>query len=86
MYTVPCGLVGHELGANATAAARKLGMLEEPFDLILAGGVFHSQSALLIDAILEPQQAVASQVRPAPLRTAPVARSVLLAMDTHGQK
>jgi N-acetylglucosamine kinase-like BadF-type ATPase len=77
---------GHELGANAAAVARRLGMLGEPFDLVLAGGVFRSQSTLLLDAILDPLRAVACQVRPVPLRTAPAAGSVLLAMDADGQE
>ncbi len=75
---------GGELGANAAAVARRLGLTAEPFDLVLAGGVFRSRSEILIDALLEPVRAVAPGVRPAVLRTAPVAGSALLAMDADG--
>lgn len=75
---------GGELGANALAIARRLGLLDEPFDLVLAGGVFRSQSPILLDAVLEPVRACAPEVQPVLLHTAPVAGSALLAMDADG--
>lgn len=76
--------VGHELGANAAAVASRLGMAAEPFDLVLAGGVFRSDSALLLDSLLASVRALAPQAQPVVLTTAPVAGSVLLAMDADG--
>ncbi len=76
--------VGRELGANAAAIARRLGMHEEAFDLVLAGGVFRSGSDLLLGAILASVRTVAPQAVPVRLRTAPVAGSALLAMDAAG--
>lgn len=75
---------GRELGANAAAIARHLGLACEAFDLVLAGGVFRSGSRLLVDALLEAVREVAPEVRPVALHTAPVAGSVLLAMDATG--
>lgn len=76
--------VGGELGANAAAIAHRLGLAAEPFELVLAGGVFRAESALLMEAMLAPLRAVAPGVEPMRLDTAPVAGSVLLAMDAAG--
>jgi N-acetylglucosamine kinase-like BadF-type ATPase len=75
---------GRELGANAVAIARRLGMLSEPFELVLAGGVFRSKSDLLIDTLVETVRASAPRAQLVVLHTAPVAGSVLLAMDADG--
>ncbi len=77
---------GHELGCNAAAIARRLDMLDEPFELVLAGGVFRSQSELFIGSIVGPVRAIAPRVEPVVLHTLPVAGSALLAMDADGRK
>lgn len=76
--------VGHEQGANAVAIARRLGLLDEPFELVLAGGVFRSGSKLMFDSLVNTVREAAPKVQPVVLRTAPVAGSTLLAMDADG--
>jgi N-acetylglucosamine kinase-like BadF-type ATPase len=76
--------VGRELGRNAVAVASRLGLVDEPFDLVMVGGIFRSGSALLVEALLEPVRAGAPLVRPVDLRVPPVVGSALLAMDADG--
>ncbi len=76
--------VGRELGKNAVAVAGRLGLLDEAFDLVMAGGVILSGIEFLLRAILEPVQARASLVQPVCLQIAPVIGSVLLAMEAAG--
>lgn len=78
--------VGRELGKNAAAIAHRLGVVDEAFDLVMAGGVFRSSSKLLCHALLEPVQAIAPAVRPVKLRAAPAMGSVLLAMQAGGEQ
>lgn len=78
--------VGRDQGANAAAVARRLGMLEEPFDLVLAGGVFRSGYAPLVDAIVEVMHEQGAKPIPLVLDTAPVVGGVLLAMEADGVK
>ena len=73
--------VGQELGKNALAVARRLGLVDEPFDLVMVGGVFRSGSKVLVEALLEPVRAGAPLVRSVGLRAAPVVGSALLAME-----
>jgi N-acetylglucosamine kinase-like BadF-type ATPase len=75
---------GAEMGDNAVAVARQLALAAEEFDLVMAGGVFNSRSALLIDALVAPVRAYAPQVRPVVLDAPPAIGSVLLAMDAAG--
>lgn len=42
---------GRYLGQMVCAAARRLDMLAEPFDVVMAGGVFKGESPVLIDAM-----------------------------------
>lgn len=72
---------GEDLGLTTTAVARKLNLAAEPFDLVLAGGIFRSRSTLLVDALAAPVRAYAPQARVGVLDTPPVAGSVLLAFD-----
>ncbi len=55
---------GGELGANAAAVARPQDLASGPFELVLAGGVFRAESALLLEALLAPVRAVAAQAEP----------------------
>ncbi|MDI7277688.1 MAG: BadF/BadG/BcrA/BcrD ATPase family protein [Anaerolineae bacterium] len=75
---------GSELGANAAAVARKLDLVGEAFDLVLAGGVFRSRSELLIGSLEAEVRAAAPHAETVLLDTLPVVGSVLLAMDAAG--
>lgn len=76
---------GRELGQNAVAVARRLGLLAEPFDLVMAGGVFRASCPLFREALIETVRACAPLVRAAPLQAAPAIGGVLLAMDACGE-
>jgi N-acetylglucosamine kinase-like BadF-type ATPase len=76
---------GQELGRNAVAIACRLKMLDEPFDMVLAGGTFRDPYPLFRDALIDIVRASAPQVQPAPLRCAPAIGGALLAMDAAGE-
>jgi N-acetylglucosamine kinase-like BadF-type ATPase len=76
---------GQELGRNAVAIARRLGMLDEPFDLVLAGGTFRDPCPLFRDALIDLVRQSAPQVRPSPLLSTPAIGGALLAMDSAGE-
>ena len=76
---------GQELGRNAVAIARKLRLLDQPFDLVLAGGTFRDPCTLLRDALIELVRASAPHVHPTPLLSAPAIGGALLAMDAAGE-
>ena len=75
---------GRELGGGAVVVIRRLGMEDEEFDLVLAGGLFRSASPLLLDTLRRTVQAVAPGARPVRLDVPPVVGGVLLAMDAVG--
>ena len=75
---------GRELGGGAVVVIRRLGMEDEGFDLVLAGGLFRSASPLLLDTLRGTVQAVAPGARPVRLDVPPVVGGVLLAMDAVG--
>ena len=68
---------GGELGASAAAVARRLEMEDEPYELVLAGGLFRGRSELLEEEISHCVPA-AHLVR---LRSEPVVGAVLMALD-----
>ena len=72
---------GRTIGANVVAVARRLGMLDEPFDLVTAGGVFSSRSPVLNDSLLSTVRAHAAGVRMVHWEARPVVGAVLLAID-----
>jgi N-acetylglucosamine kinase-like BadF-type ATPase len=76
---------GQELGRNVVAIARRLEMLDEPFDMVLAGGTFRNPCTLFRDALAELVRASAPYARPAPLLVAPAIGAALLAMDAAGE-
>jgi N-acetylglucosamine kinase-like BadF-type ATPase len=76
---------GQELGHNVVAVARRLELLDEPFDMVLAGGMFRDPCTLFRDALVELVRANAQHVRPAPLLAAPAIGGALLAMDAAGE-
>jgi len=75
---------GRELGGGAVVVIRRLGMEDEEFDLVLAGGLFRSASPLLLDTLRGTVQAVAPGARLVRLDVPPVVGGVLLAMDAVG--
>ena len=71
---------GGELGRSAALVARHLEMDSEPFELVLAGGLFRSRSRLLRDSIL----AAVPSAELRELRAAPVVGAVLMAVELAG--
>jgi N-acetylglucosamine kinase-like BadF-type ATPase len=72
---------GERMGDYALAAARKVGLGSEAFDLVLAGGVFGHPSPLLPDHVtarVRRDRPLALPLRPA---LEPAAGAVLLALD-----
>ena len=72
---------GRTLGDYVIVAARKVGLLETPFTLVLTGGVLRHPSPLLRDSLIGRVQDVIPDVRPISSRFEPVAGAVLLALD-----
>jgi N-acetylglucosamine kinase-like BadF-type ATPase len=72
---------GCELGQSAVLSARQLGMTGERFDVVLAGGLFRGESALLLDTLAACVHAEAPHARLVVLDTAPVAGAALMALD-----
>lgn len=75
---------GQELGRNVAAIARRLDMLDEPFDLVLAGGTFGNPCTLFRDALIDLVRETAPHVHPSPLLSAPAVGGALLAMEAAG--
>lgn len=75
---------GRELGTGAVIVIRRLGMENETFDLVLAGGLFRSAIPLLLETLRKTVQAVAPGTRLVRLGAPPVVGGVLLAMDSVG--
>jgi N-acetylglucosamine kinase-like BadF-type ATPase len=71
---------GAELGAAAATVARNLDMLDEPFELVLAGGLFHGASDPLEKAISR-QVPTALLTR---LEAPPVTGALLTALENLG--
>jgi N-acetylglucosamine kinase-like BadF-type ATPase len=72
---------GRSLGGTAAHVVRRLGMQDEPFELVLAGGMFRADTRHLVDGLEAVVRPVAPQVRLQPLRDPPVVGAVLLAID-----
>ena len=76
------GEAGRSLGATAAHVVRRLGMEDDQFDLVLAGGMFRADTRYLVDGLDAVVRPVAPQVRLQPLGEPPVVGAVLLAIDT----
>jgi N-acetylglucosamine kinase-like BadF-type ATPase len=72
---------GRALGEYAVVAARKVGLLEEPFMLVLTGGVLRHPSLLLRDSLVARVHESAPMAWPIQSRFEPAAGAVLLALD-----
>ena len=72
---------GKALGDYAIAAARRVGLLEIPFTLVLTGGVLRHSSPLLRDSLVARVRDVCPGVRAIQSRFEPAAGAVLLGLD-----
>jgi N-acetylglucosamine kinase-like BadF-type ATPase len=72
---------GKALGDYAVVAARKVGLLEAPFTLVLTGGVLRHPSPLFREALVTRVQEAAPRAGPIQSRFEPAAGAVLLALD-----
>jgi N-acetylglucosamine kinase-like BadF-type ATPase len=75
---------GEQMGQNAAAVARRLELADEPFALVLAGGVFRSGSPALLAALETPVRAYAPRSHTVLLDVPPAIGSALLALDAAG--
>jgi N-acetylglucosamine kinase-like BadF-type ATPase len=72
---------GRSLGETAAHVVRRLGMEVDPFDLVLAGGMFRADTRYLVDGLEAVVRPVAPDVRLQPLVDPPVVGAVLMAID-----
>jgi N-acetylglucosamine kinase-like BadF-type ATPase len=77
---------GRELGANAALVARRLGMEDTPFELVVAGGLFQADTQLLVDPLFDAVRDVARRARVVRLSTPPVVGAVALALERAGHE
>jgi N-acetylglucosamine kinase-like BadF-type ATPase len=75
---------GAALGREALAAARRVGIGDEPFGLALMGGVIRHPGRALSDAITDAVRAGAPRVRVVTPGLEPAAGALLLAFDVAG--
>ncbi len=76
--------MGNDLGDYALAAARQVGILQEPFDLVLGGSVFKHTEWLLADALIDRVRKVAPDCVVVRSTLDPVVGALLLAYDETG--
>jgi len=72
---------GRTIADNALSVAQELGMRDSGFVLVVAGGVFSSQSAILKQSLADRVRSQGSKVELRSLHAPPVMGAVLLAMD-----
>jgi N-acetylglucosamine kinase-like BadF-type ATPase len=75
---------GRELGENAIAIIRRLGLDSAAFDLVLSGGMFRSQYHVLLEELEKTVHHAAPFANPVLLSAPPVVGAVLLAFDAVG--
>jgi N-acetylglucosamine kinase-like BadF-type ATPase len=80
---IVCDL-GNRLGDYAVVAARKVGILDTPFHLVLAGGVFRHPSRILKDCVVQRVHRDAPGAQPVESRFEPAVGAVLLALEAAG--
>ncbi len=73
-----------EVVALATVAARRLGLLDQAYAVVLGGGVLAARHPLLHDAVVSGIQAAAPQATIGIVADPPVAGAALLALDSFG--
>ena len=72
---------GWALGNYALVAARRVGIEETAFTLVLAGGVFRNSSTLLADAIIERVRTTSPAVQPTLCRFEPIIGVLFTALE-----
>lgn len=75
---------GRALGDYALVAARKVALANEPFYLVLAGGVMRHPSSLMRDALIERVREFAPHAQPIRSDFEPAVGAVMLALDAAG--
>ncbi len=75
---------GAALGDYALVAARRVGLEQTGFTLVMAGGVLRHPAPALRAALVERVRAVVPDVRPVMSRFEPVVGAVLLALEAAG--
>ncbi len=75
---------GAALGDYALVAARRVGLEQADFALVMAGGVLRHPTHVLKNALVERVRAAAPGVRPVLSRFEPVVGAVLLALEDAG--
>jgi N-acetylglucosamine kinase-like BadF-type ATPase len=73
-----------EVVALATVAARRLGLLDQAYAVVLGGGVLAARHPLLHDAVVSGIQTAAPQATIGIAADPPVAGAALLALDSFG--
>jgi N-acetylglucosamine kinase-like BadF-type ATPase len=73
---------GRSLGETTAHVVRRLRMEHDPFDLVLAGGMFRAETRYLVDGLESVVRPVAPQVRLQPLGDPPVVGAALMAIDS----
>jgi N-acetylglucosamine kinase-like BadF-type ATPase len=73
-----------EVVALALAAMRRLGVLDDPVDVVLGGGVLTAGHALLMDQIDQLLHEQAPRAQTTVVRTPPVVGAALLGLDRIG--
>jgi len=76
--------LGGRLGDYALAAARQVGIADQPFHLVLSGGVFRHPHRDLIDTMIERLHREAPAVEPIHSPFEPVIGAVFLALEAAG--
>ncbi len=76
--------IGEEMGLSAATVARRLGLLDEAFTLVLTGGVLRTLTSPLAVTTIERVRRDAPRCLPVLPRVMPVAGAALLALDTYG--
>lgn len=79
-----CTEVGTQHGRDVVGLARRLAMVDERFDLVLAGGVHLAAQTHLRAAFVDTVHATVAGARPVALTAPPVAGAVLLALEAAG--
>ena len=75
---------GNELGEYALAAARRVGLEGQPFNLVLAGGVFRHDTPLLAEALVARVRTTSPGITVIRSAFEPVVGAVLLALEQQG--
>jgi N-acetylglucosamine kinase-like BadF-type ATPase len=75
---------GRELGQYALAAARKVGIVREPYDLVLGGSVFRHPSLILPLTIADTMREASSQIAVVYSKHEPVVGALLMALEDCG--